>query len=193
MACFEWSKRLPQIVSLVTAAVASLALFACGDERAKTGPPLVQARTSGRWSAARTVARLPTIESAGYSFGGGSGVLVGVEVSTAIGGFSCHHVASPGGVLVAGNTAGGFMPFRPLGEDLEAGPMAAPVGSVIVTGSTTSIDGECNAIGDLSLVDVSPSGWPTRSMQIAGTGVRSNVRLAADPQGDAAVAWVEHP
>jgi hypothetical protein len=180
-----------RVVILMIMVAASLALVACGDERAQKSPSLVQADRPGRWSTARTVARLPTIESAGYTLGEGSRVLVGAEVSTATDGFSCRHVAPPSGVLVAGYTSGRFMPFRPLGEDLEAGPVAVPGGAVIITGSTTSTDGECDAIGNLSLADVSPSGQPTESVQIAGAGVRSNVRLATDPQGDVAVAWIE--
>jgi hypothetical protein len=191
MTCPERSKGFGRVVSLMTMAVASLTLAACGGERAQTSPRLVQARISERWSTARTVARLPTIDSAGYASEAGPGVLVGAEVATAADGFSCHHVAPPGGVLVAGNSTGRFMPFRPLGEDLEAGPVAMPGGAAIVTGSTTSIDGECNAVGNLSLVDFSPSGRPVRSVQIAGSGTRSNVQLATDPQGDTAVAWIE--
>ncbi len=190
MTCSEWSKGFGRVVGL-TMAVASLTLVACGGERARTNPPSAQAHIPGRWSTARTVARLPTIESASYTFGEGSGILVGAEVSTATDGFSCHHVAPPSGVLVAGEAAGRFMPFRPLGEDLEAGPVVVPGGAAIITGSTTSIDGECDAIGTLSLVDVSPSGKPERRVQIAGFGSRSNVRLTADPQGDVAVAWIE--
>jgi hypothetical protein len=200
--CLRAAEPTPSMARVAARFAAGLVLVglvgvtaACAAQAGKHGQVSVAVRVarSAGWSTVRAPAVGLGVGTSGVVITGDA-ALVGLSFGAALnsqgGPVSCVNPVPTAGYTVAGRLAGPLPAPRPLGFNIDAGPVAGGGAAVALISTPGQLTPDCGTPESLRLADLRASGGLSGRVVLQQDALIGGAAISSNPRGDVAAAWL---